>query len=71
LPSPPLSRRKKNPSTISRSRSFASSAEGSTVVGGGSRVSKTGRGREWAERSGSIAMSEAKWTPGPWIGDPG
>ena len=36
-----LSRRKKNPSTISRSRSLASSAERRAVLGGGCNVSKT------------------------------
>ena len=40
FPSSPLSRRNKNPSTISRSRSLASSAEGRMVVEGGSQVSK-------------------------------
>jgi hypothetical protein len=40
--------RKKSPSTISRSRSLASSVERGTVEAGGSRVSKAACGREWA-----------------------
>jgi hypothetical protein len=40
----PLSRRKKKPSTISRSCSLASFAERRAVLGGGSNVSKAGQG---------------------------
>jgi hypothetical protein len=41
LPSPLLNRRKKNPSTISRSRSLASWAERRVVLGPGGNVSNT------------------------------
>jgi len=58
FPSSPLSGRKKNPSTISRSRSFASSAE-SRTVGAGSRVSNAVRESELAKGSGLIAVGEA------------
>jgi hypothetical protein len=49
---------------ISRSRSLASSAEMSAMVGGGSRVSKAARGRELAERARSPG-GEAKRAPWP------
>ena|ERR1700719_3563227 len=53
------------PSMISRSRSFASSAESRTVVGGGSRVSKAARGRELAERVRALLAppAAASWPP--------
>jgi hypothetical protein len=60
------------PSPISRSRAFASSAESSAVIGGGSRVSNAAPGVGLAEGSSSPAMGRAKaGTQAPWIGDPG
>jgi hypothetical protein len=62
------SRRKKNPSTISRSRSLASSAERRVVVGVCSRVSKAALGiaRMTAEpRARSLWAGRKRWSQGP------
>ena len=64
FPSSVLSRRKKNPSTISRSRVFASAAESRTVVGGGSRVSKARRTiatvAKWRDRAAWVGRAPAE-----------
>ena len=72
FPSSVLSRRKKNPSTISRSRSLASCAENRVVLGIGSNVSKAARSvPAWRRNCPYRGQCRADAsTLAQWIGDP-